>query len=134
MQAAPDSEEDKAAIPRIHLGKIVSPKIFKTTVFFLSSSARVLLRVGEWIYYRAHTLHVLLCCPSCVSKADIDRKVQEIPIEVDTSQWGGATLVTHPINTNGIVHVNVLLDLTSIPFDDIHLLPLFQRMVMETGS
>jgi Zn-dependent M16 (insulinase) family peptidase len=72
----------------------------------------------------------------CVSKADIDRKVKEIPIEVDTNgtRWGGATLVTHPINTNGIVHINVLLDLTSIPFDDISLLPLFQRMVMETGS
>jgi Zn-dependent M16 (insulinase) family peptidase len=87
MQAAPDSEEDKAAIPRI-----------------------------------------------CLS--DVDRKVKEIPIEVDATdpRWGGATVVTHPISTNGIVHVDVLLDLTATSLDDVSLLPLFQRMVMETGT
>jgi len=43
-------------------------------------------------------------------------------------------VLTHDLETNGIVYCDVGLDLTAVPFEEVPLLPLFSRMLMETGT
>ena len=40
---------------------------------------------------------------------------------------------THRPDANGVVYLDLLLDLTQLDVDDLPLLPLFQRMLLETG-
>jgi hypothetical protein len=53
---------------------------------------------------------------------------------VPNAYGSGVTVVTHPLSTNGIVYADLGLDLTQVHFDDVPLLPLFARMLTETGT
>jgi hypothetical protein len=44
------------------------------------------------------------------------------------------TLTTHTLPTNGILYANIGFDYSKLDLDDIHLLPLFSRMLFETGT
>jgi Zn-dependent M16 (insulinase) family peptidase len=64
---------------------------------------------------------------------DIDPVNKEIPITVvqDTPEM---TLLTHPLQSNGILYVDLALDYSTIPIEDIELLPLFTRLLLETNT
>jgi len=68
-----------------------------------------------------------------VGLADLERTVKTIPTEVSSLE-GGGTLLTHPIPTAGVVYADVLLDLEALELDEIPLIPLFTRMLLETGT
>lgn len=66
---------------------------------------------------------------------DIDPKSKELPIEVRTDVDGiDATVITHDLQTNGILYADVAFDYSGIEEEDLELLPLFSRMLMETGT
>jgi hypothetical protein len=70
-----------------------------------------------------------------LTKKDIDPKARELPIEVvkDGSD-GGETILSHNLQTSGILYADIGFDFTSLDEADLELLPLFCRMVMETGT
>ena len=49
-------------------------------------------------------------------------------------QAEGATLLTHELPTDGIVYLDVALDLRRLALDDLALLPLLTRMLSELGT
>ena len=65
--------------------------------------------------------------------ADLERKATPLPIEVVELE-GGATLLTHDLPTDGIVYLDVALDLRRLALEDVPLLPLFSRMLSELGT
>jgi Zn-dependent M16 (insulinase) family peptidase len=72
-----------------------------------------------------------------LSLADLRREAVEIPIAVEQGACGGrATVVTHDLSTSGIVYFELELDLgAALDFDtDLPLLPLFTRLLLETGA
>jgi len=68
-----------------------------------------------------------------LSREDITVEHKEIPISVDPA-FRGATLINHELSTNGILYADVALDLTSVPFEDVALLPLMCRMMGESTA
>jgi hypothetical protein len=70
-----------------------------------------------------------------LTKADIDPKARELPIDVvkDGSD-GGETILTHNLQTSGILYADIGFDFSVLDESDLELLPLFNRMVMETGT
>lgn len=67
--------------------------------------------------------------------SDITRVYKEIPIDVSRDFRGtGATVITHPLSTSGIVYTDVCFDLSLTEFDDLELVPLFTRLTMDTGT
>ena len=68
----------------------------------------------------------------CYSE-DITVEHKEIPISVEPD-FRGATLINHELSTNGILYADVALDLTSVPFEDVPLLPLMCRMMGESTT
>jgi len=66
---------------------------------------------------------------------DIDPVAKELPIDVkDNIDGVEATVVTHDLETSGILYTNVLFDYSKIDEEDLELLPLFSRMLTETGT
>jgi Zn-dependent M16 (insulinase) family peptidase len=67
---------------------------------------------------------------------DIDPSSKELPIEVLPSSAGleDATILTHDLETSGILYADVAFDYSSIDEADLELLPLFSRMLMEAGT
>jgi Zn-dependent M16 (insulinase) family peptidase len=57
----------------------------------------------------------------------------EYPIDVDTEQ-SGVTILMSNSSSNSIVYVDVGFDTSSVKYHDIILLPIFLRMLKETGS
>jgi len=68
-----------------------------------------------------------------LSLEDIDRKTAEIPIKIGTIA-DDVTLITHDIQSNGILYADVAFDMSSLSFDDIPYIPLFLRMLTEAGT
>lgn len=68
--------------------------------------------------------------------SDLKREETEYPIEVSDNESGsGVTVVRHELgSTSGIAYVNFGIDLSVLPLDDVPLLPLFGRMLKETGA
>jgi Zn-dependent M16 (insulinase) family peptidase len=60
--------------------------------------------------------------------------VKTVPIEVQTFPAKGATILTHELTTNGILYADVALDYSKVLPEDIEILSLFSRMVLETGT
>jgi presequence protease len=48
--------------------------------------------------------------------------------------WSGATILRHELPTNGIAYVDVGFDVSGLSLDDLPLLPLFLRTMLETGT
>jgi len=68
---------------------------------------------------------------------DIDKKCTELPIEVKrlgSDSPDGVTILTHPVLSNGILYAQVAFDFSGLDDDDLPLLPLFSRMLMESGT
>lgn len=69
-----------------------------------------------------------------LSLDDIDRKVTEIPIKVDNLPEHDVKVVSHDIQSNGILYTDIAFDMSSLSFDDLPYLPLFLRMLTEAGT
>lgn len=67
---------------------------------------------------------------------DLKREVTEYPIEVSKNENdSGVTVIRHELgSTSGIAYVNLGVDLSLLSVEDIPLLPLMTRMMMETGA
>jgi presequence protease len=68
--------------------------------------------------------------------SDLKRESTEYPVEVKENFNGsGVTLVRHELgSTSGIAYVNFAIDLSRLSLEDVPLLPLFSRMMIETGA
>lgn len=60
----------------------------------------------------------------------------EYPIEVEENVADtGVTYIKHEMgSTSGIAYATLAVDVSSIPLEDVPLLPLFTRIMMETGA
>lgn len=67
---------------------------------------------------------------------DLKREETEYPIEVtENENDSGVTVIRHELgSTSGIAYVNFGIDLSALSLDDVPLLPLFGRMLKETGA
>jgi Zn-dependent M16 (insulinase) family peptidase len=69
--------------------------------------------------------------------SDIDRVVHEIPsshVDLSTHGFENTRMFTHDLETNGILYVDLAFDYSQILLEDVPLLPLFARMLMESGT
>lgn len=68
--------------------------------------------------------------------SDLKREQAEYPIDITENESGsGVTTIRHEMgSTSGIAYVNWGIDLSVLPLDDVPLLPLFGRMLKETGA
>ncbi len=64
---------------------------------------------------------------------DLERRSTPLPIEVEPLAEG-ATLLTHELPTDGIVYLDVALDLRRLQLEELPLLPLLTRMLSELGT
>ena len=71
-----------------------------------------------------------------LSLDDLKREVTEYPNEViENAANSGVTLVKHELgSTSGIAYANLAVDVSGVPLEDVALLPLFTRIMMETGA
>lgn len=70
-----------------------------------------------------------------LSKEDLDPKARELPIEVGVVPGTKSmALITHDLPTSGILYADIGLDLTRLTRKQLMLLPLFTRMLLETGA
>jgi Zn-dependent M16 (insulinase) family peptidase len=67
---------------------------------------------------------------------DLKREVTEYPIAVSENESNsGVTVLRHELgSTSGIAYVKLGVDLSQLDVEDIALLPLFTRVMMETGA
>jgi Zn-dependent M16 (insulinase) family peptidase len=81
---------------------------------------------------------------------DIDRKTKEIPITIVQEQSNREddvkkgekeeikssdfTLLTHSLSSNGILYVDIAFNYSLIDLEDLELMPLFTRLLMEAGT
>ncbi|KAL3914188.1 MAG: hypothetical protein SGILL_006200, partial [Bacillariaceae sp.] len=67
---------------------------------------------------------------------DLKRETTEYPIEVTKNENdSGVTVLRHELgSTSGIAYAVLGVDLSSLPVEDISLLPLLTRVMMETGA
>lgn len=68
--------------------------------------------------------------------SDLKREVTEYPIEITENENGsGVKVVRHELgSTSGIAYVNFGADMSGLSLEDTALLPLFTRVMMETGA
>ena len=68
--------------------------------------------------------------------SDLKREVTEYPIAVTENESNtGVTVVRHELgSTSGIVYADLAVDVSGISLEDVPLLPLFTRIMMETGA
>lgn len=68
--------------------------------------------------------------------SDLKRECTEYPIAVAADESSsGVTVVRHELaSTSGIAYVDFAVDLSRLDLDDVALLPLFTRIMMETGA
>ena len=67
---------------------------------------------------------------------DIDPVNKEIPFEILASNADQSTaqIIGHPLQTAGILYTDIALDYSEIDLEDLELLPLLARMLMEAGT
>ena len=68
--------------------------------------------------------------------ADLKREVTEYPFDITENEKDtGIKVVRHElVSTSGIAYVNFGVDVSSLPLEDAAIMPLFTRMMMETGA
>ena len=69
-----------------------------------------------------------------LSLADIDPLPKEIPEEVQHVLGAQGVLLTHELPSSGILYADIGLDFSRVPLEDLCLLPLFSRMLLEAGT
>lgn len=67
-----------------------------------------------------------------LSLSDLNREINRIPIEVGEKKQ--ATILYHPLFTNGILYLDVGLNLRVLPDDLLPYVPLFGRALLEMGT
>jgi len=68
--------------------------------------------------------------------SDLDKDVKEYPIEVTPNYADtGITAVTNKmVSTSGILYATLAVDVSDVKLEDVPLIPLFTRVMMETGA
>ena len=68
--------------------------------------------------------------------SDLKREITEYPIAVaENEATSGVTVVRHELgSTSGIAYANLAVDVSGVALEDVPLLPLFTRMMLETGA
>ena len=68
--------------------------------------------------------------------SDLKREQTEYPIAISENENNsGVTVIRHELgSTSGIAYINFAVDLSPLSLDDISLLPLFTRVMLETGA
>ena len=68
--------------------------------------------------------------------SDLKKEVTEYPIAVTENESDtGITVVRHEVgSTSGIVYASMLVDMSGLSLEDVSLLSLFTRTMMETGA
>jgi presequence protease len=69
-----------------------------------------------------------------LSLDDIDPLPKEIPEEVHHVLGSNGILLTHELPSAGILYADIGLDFSRVPLEDVGLLPLFSRMLLECGT
>jgi len=67
-----------------------------------------------------------------LSLSDLDRRAKDLDITID--QLHNSTYVTHVVASNGVVYFDVGFDASGLPLDDVPLLPLFEFLLLATGT
>merc|ERR1719183_296049 len=67
-----------------------------------------------------------------LSLADLDRKAKDFKFEVGNLH--GAQLLTHTVASNGVAYVDLALEASELPMDDVPLLPLFTSLLFGVGT
>eukprot|EP00638_Chattonella_subsalsa_P000190 CAMPEP_0117753950 /NCGR_PEP_ID=MMETSP0947-20121206/12545_1 /TAXON_ID=44440 /ORGANISM="Chattonella subsalsa, Strain CCMP2191" /LENGTH=1031 /DNA_ID=CAMNT_0005572959 /DNA_START=256 /DNA_END=3351 /DNA_ORIENTATION=+ len=67
-----------------------------------------------------------------LSLEDLDKEGREIPIEV--GEEAGIKVIKHAIPSNGILYTDVGVSLEGIDLEELVLLPLFSRLIRESGT
>lgn len=68
--------------------------------------------------------------------SDLKKEVTEYPIAVNENESDtGVTVVRHELgSTSGITYASLAVDMSGVSLEDLPLLPLFTRLMMETGA
>ena len=87
------------------------------------------------VQVKEETPELLATIPS-VTVADLEKKEYEPPILVSEDREGtGVTVVLHEVPSSfGIIYVDFGVDISALDFDDIILLPLFARLIVDGGT
>jgi Zn-dependent M16 (insulinase) family peptidase len=67
-----------------------------------------------------------------LSLDDLERKEKEIPTEISTLD--SVPVLTHPLQTNGIMYADIAFDMSDLSVEDWALLPVFSRLMLESGT
>jgi Zn-dependent M16 (insulinase) family peptidase len=74
-----------------------------------------------------------LACMPALRLADIPREAARVPTSASTSA-DGVTTLTHDLFTNGVLYLDVALDLTPVPAELLPLVPLFCASLTQMGT
>jgi hypothetical protein len=67
-----------------------------------------------------------------LQRSDLDRSIKRIPIEIEHE--AGTRILYHPLPTNGIVYLDLGLDLRLLPEEALPYVALFGRALLEMGT
>lgn len=67
-----------------------------------------------------------------LSVADLSKKSKDLPILV--SEKHGVTVLTHEVDSSGILYCQVVMDLGPLPVEYLKLLPVFVHLLFEVGT
>lgn len=67
-----------------------------------------------------------------LSKDDLDKKIKTVAY--DRYEDRGVTVLHHPLNTNGVVYVDMTLDVSTVPTELLPLLSVFSGALTELGT
>lgn len=75
----------------------------------------------------------LASIPSLTRK-DLDRKAKSVPYEKETMGSSGATVLNHPLFTNGVVYFDMMLSMDKLPARLLPLMSIFSGSLTELGT
>ncbi len=67
-----------------------------------------------------------------MNRSDLDQEIQMIPLQIE--ETAGSRVLLHPLDTNGIVYLDLGLDLHLLPQDLLPYASLFGRTLLEMGT
>jgi Zn-dependent M16 (insulinase) family peptidase len=76
--------------------------------------------------------HEALATIPTLKLEDLERDNQLIPLEL--AEIAGVEILTHDLFTDGIVYLDLAFDLRNLPREDLPLVPLFRRALLEMGT
>lgn len=67
-----------------------------------------------------------------LTRDDLDKEVRKVPFE--QYDENGVTILHHPLNTSGVVYVDMLLDMSHVPNELLPLMSIFSSALTELGT